>query len=320
MKVVPVQRKSAVLTPSTLACLSKVATVNLTCGCAHGCVYCYTRGYRMYPGEDTVWLYANMAAKLRDELDRRRSLPAVVYFSPSSDLFQPVAEVLDLTYEVLEILFQRKIGVAFLTKGEIPRRHMELLTAHARLVQAQIGLITLDDDVRAACEPGSAPPSVRLAQAAELVAAGVPTRGRLDPILPGVTDDDETFRSLCSALGQAGITAVAASLLFLRPAVSQSLKKHLGDGQMLKRLLDAFASRTRLSIHAENSSITALPADTRREILGRLRAAAGSCGIEVHVCACKNPDIADGDCQIAGRWPAGAGRSGTCPPLRASEG
>ncbi len=133
MKVEPVQRKSAILTPSSLACLSKVATINLTRGCAHRCAYCYTRGYRSYPAEDTVGLYVNTAAKLSDELDRKRRLPRLVYFSPSSDLFQPVPEVLDLAFEVLEILLQRGVAVAFLTKGAIPGRHMRLLTANPRL-------------------------------------------------------------------------------------------------------------------------------------------------------------------------------------------
>jgi hypothetical protein len=43
-----------------------------------------------------------------------------------------------------------------------------------------------------------------------------------------------------------------------------------------------------------------LPADQRRARLARLRALAGSKGIELHVCACKNPDIECGNCRIAG--------------------
>lgn len=43
--VLPAVRKTRVLTPSSLACLAHMPTVNLTAGCAHGCLYCYTRGY-----------------------------------------------------------------------------------------------------------------------------------------------------------------------------------------------------------------------------------------------------------------------------------
>ncbi len=157
--------------------------------------------------------------------------------------------------------------------------------------------------MQAACEPGAAPPRVRLDQARELLAAGVAASGRLDPILPGVTDDDESFRDLSSAFSEAGISSVAASLLFLRPAIVQSLKKNVRDPQILAPLLDAFESKTRLAIHAEKSSVTALPVDIRRGIFERLSPIAARHGIKVHICACKNPDIADGNCQIAGRWP-----------------
>ena len=61
-----VERKSAVLTPSSLACLAHVSTINLTAGCAHECRYCYARGYLTHPGEGRVALYTNTLAKLRE--------------------------------------------------------------------------------------------------------------------------------------------------------------------------------------------------------------------------------------------------------------
>ena len=81
-----------------------------------------------------------------------------MYFSPSSDPFQPVPEVLDTTYNVFEFLLESQIGVAFVTKGQIPERHRKLLAAHAPLVQGgRIGMITLDTAVAAAFEPFAAP-------------------------------------------------------------------------------------------------------------------------------------------------------------------
>ncbi len=66
-------RKSAVLTPSQLPCLSRMPTVNLTSGCAHGCLYCYSRSYSQYPGEAKVVLYGNTLQKLREDLRRKRA-------------------------------------------------------------------------------------------------------------------------------------------------------------------------------------------------------------------------------------------------------
>lgn len=301
MKAVPIERKSAVLTPSSLACLANIATINLTAGCAHRCIYCYTQGYTTAPRHGTIHLYANTATKLTQELQRKRRLPRAVYFSPSSDLFQPVPDVLAMALQVLGILFEWGIGVSFLTKGRIPQRHMDLLKSNASLVQAQIGLTTVDERILGMFEPQAAPPKVRLAQTRELVEAGIATTGRLDPILPGLTDDETSLRDLCCGFAEAGVTTVAASTLFLRPAIMGSLRKSLRDASVRTKLFDAFAERSRLAIHAENSCLTALPQETRRATFERLQAIAAKFGITVRICACKNPDIGSGPCHIAGR-------------------
>jgi len=299
------ERKSAVLTPSSLACLARVPTVNFTAGCAHQCRYCYARGYRTHPGEGKVRFYTNTLAKLREELGRKREKPVAMYFSPSSDPFQPLPEVLNMAYDVFRFLLESGIGVAFLSKGLIPERHRRLLAAHAPLVEGRIGLITLDPAVASAFEPGAAAPEVRLAQAAELIGAGIPVETRLDPILPGVTDGEECLGALCAALAGAGVRKIAASVLFLRPAVIGALRRHLKDQVMLKRLLDRFAGAEPLAIRAKQSRVRAIPTAERVEIIERLKSIAHRHGLEVLVCACKNPDISAGSCHISGRWPRG---------------
>ncbi|MBM4039789.1 MAG: radical SAM protein [Planctomycetes bacterium] len=302
VNVVLAERKTAVLTPSSLACLSQIPTVNLTAGCAHGCLYCYTRSYSSYPGEDKVTFYTNTFDKLRDELTRKRRAPKAVYFSPSSDLFQPLPEVLDLGYEILEFLLGRKIGVAFLTKGLIPERHMRLFEENAPLVRAQLGLITLDGAITGVFEPCAPEPAVRLSQAKRLARAGIKTQMRLDPILPGLTDDAESIGRVCGAVAEAGVKHIAASALFLRPSVADSLKRHIRDPSMLDKLLRAFGQGSRMAIHARNSSVFALPVTTRQQMYERVAHEAQLHGLIVHLCACKNPDLASGSCSIAGEW------------------
>jgi DNA repair photolyase len=189
------------------------------------------------------------------------------------------------------------------TKGQIPERHRNLLAAHSPLVQGRIGLITVDPGIAATFEPGAPTPGVRLAQAAELVGARVPLEARLAPILPGVTDDADCLESLCAALARGGVRKIAASVLFLRPAVTGSLRRHVKDKLMLTRLLDRFAGSEPLAIHAGNSRVQAIPTSARLEIIGRLKSVADRYGLEVLVCACKNPDISRGSCHISGRWP-----------------
>jgi DNA repair photolyase len=277
-------------------------TVNLTAGCAHQCLYCYARGYRCYPGPGRVLVYDNLLEKLRADLNRRRPRPVAIHFSPSSDLFQPVRETLDLAYDVLELVLGRGIGVVLLTKGSIPRRHMNLLAAHAPLVRVEIGIITPQRSLARLVEPGAASPETRLRQIRELLAHGVATRARLDPILPGATDDPDALHALCAALAAVGIREVSASVLFLRPAVLGGLRKGLGQGRRLRRLLAAFEHGKRLVLPGGLAPVLALPAARRRRIYDWLTAIAGQYAIAVHVCGCKNPDLAAGSCNFADHW------------------
>ena len=257
----------------------------------------------MYPGEGKIRFYSNALAKLREEITRKRKKPVAVYFSPSSDPFQPVAEVLDMTYEVFSFLFDSGVGVAFLSKGLIPEKHMKLLAANASQVRAQIGVTTLDGRLAKMFEPLAAAPEVRVRQIKELTRAGVKTQARLDPILPGLTDDADTLNGLCSKLADAGVKELAASALFLRPAVAHSLKRNIRDKDVTQKLLGGFKTGQRLGIHAGRSSVFSLPEAARRAIYARIEKAAKSHGVRVRLCACKNPDIASGSCGIAGEWP-----------------
>jgi DNA repair photolyase len=302
MNVIKVDRKSVVLASSSLACLSHIPTINLTSGCAHGCVYCYTRGYSTHPGEGKVVLYRNTLDKLKEELARKKRRPQAIYFSPSSDLFQPLPEVLELGYDVLEFLFSQEIGVAFLSKGYIPEKTMKLFLNNADKVRAQIGIITLDEDIQRIFEPNTAGLNVRIEQMARLIDGGIAVEARLDPILPGLTDISDVLTLLFSALAKAGVRRAAISALFLRRSVLESLKRNVQNTELLQALLNFYRDAKRMAIHAEHSSVIALPSARREEIYGRVRSAAEKAGIELLICACKNPDIAHGKCNIGGNW------------------
>ena len=294
-------RKSSVLTPSTLACLRHVATINLTAGCAHDCLYCYIRGYRNYPGEARVTLYKNTVEKLRAELLRKRDAVSTVYFSPSSDLFQPVPQVLEMAYQVLQLLFKHGIQVTFLTKGVIPQRHMRLLADHAPLVSAEIGLITLDDAIARLFEPAAARANRRLRQIDEPVRNGIQTEVRLDPIIPGFTDDEASLRELMAAIARRAIKSIAVSTLFFRPAIAGSLRKHL-SAEQFAMLVAAMSMSGRMDIQARNSSVHSASAEVRQRIYAMTRSIGKELGIDVKICACKNPDFAQSSCGIAGQW------------------
>lgn len=300
VSVVWAERKSSVLSSSSLACLAQIPAINLTAGCAHGCIYCYARGYSGFPGEDKVVIYKDILYKLKNELLRRKNRPQAVYFSPSSDIFQPIPEVLELSHSIAEFLLSKDIGIAFLTKGRIPKKTLRLLLEHADKVRAQIGIITNDDAIRSTFEPNTASVNARLEQMAEMVAGGVDIEARLVPILPGITDTVDSVDRLCGAISRAGIKKAAISTLFLRPAIVASLRR-ISDKGILAKLLSSYDDQKRAAIHAHHSSVIPLPRQKREEIYSRFRQGARKYDIALSICGCMNPDIG-GTCNISGKW------------------
>ena len=73
-----------------------------------------------------------------------------------------------------------------------------------------------------------------------LVAAGISTEVRADPILPNVTDDETTFDELCAAIGATGVKRIAASTLFLPPKIRKNLEAAISDKPLLTRLLKSY--------------------------------------------------------------------------------
>jgi DNA repair photolyase len=233
-------------------------------------------------------------------------MPKTVYFSPSSDLFQPIPDVLQTGYEMIKFILEQNLNVAFVTKGVIPDIHFALFQKYPSQIQAQIGLISIDETILAQFEPKAAPPQTRLDQIRRLTESGIATSVRLDPIIPGVTDDDETFTRICEAVSAIGVKMIAASVLFLRPAIKESLRRNISDPAMLQHIMNRFSDAKRLAIHAERSSVTAIPCEERESIYRRLFVIAEKHGLGLHTCGCKNPDIAadqfSRDCRLSGEW------------------
>jgi len=293
-------RKSQALSSSGLACLARVPTVNITRGCAHGCVYCYGQGYRQYPGPDRVVVYGNTAEQVSEELRRKRTKPRAVYFCPSCDAFQPILEVLDQSYRTMKVLLEHGVGVSLATKGVVPDRFITLFATHANLVSAQVGLACLDQSVMRIIEPGAASVAQRIDNVSQLLEAGVAVTVRADPMIHGLTDGHPEISGLLETCSDLGVKDVAASYLFLRPAIRAGLRRGIQDQELLRRILDPYEQCEKLAMRGGASGGIALPASIRREGFERIRDLGERLGIALHMCGCKNPDLTNDRCNLAG--------------------
>ena len=293
-QIVRVQRKSAVLKQPALPCLSRWHTINLLAGCPYGCRYCYARSFRSSPIDGRVHFYENTLDLLRRELPRKRVKPRVVYFSTACEPFAPYDAVLDVLYGVMELLLCRDVRVLVSTKSAIPDRFVALFEAFPGRAFVQVGLTTMDDSIRRTLEPRAGTVDARLTSLRALREHGIAAEARIDPLIPELTDMDESLDLLCRTVAACGVRTAAASYLFLRRALAAAMRMQIGDwsfGDMRQRIY-----RDQIDRYCGGGSVRLPSAEYRRERFSSLKKIASSHGIALRLCRCKNPKLTQDCC------------------------
>ncbi len=288
-EVKAVTRKNAVLRRPSLPCLSRWHTINLLSGCPCACRYCYARSFRSYPGEGRVLFYENTLDLLRRELPRKRAKPDVVYFSTACEPFAPNASVLTTLHGVMKLLLEHGVRILISTKMGVPDRFYPLFERFRALVFVQVGLTTTDDRVRRAVEPRAASVRKRLDVLENLCSHGIPAEARLDPLIPELTDRDESLDALLAAISNCGASTAAASYLFLRRPVTDRMRFSLGSWSFHDMANRIYSGEIRN--YCAGSHIRVADAEYRRERFAALKSIAMSHGIALRLCHCKNPDL-----------------------------
>jgi DNA repair photolyase len=88
-------------------------------------------------------------------------------------------------------------------------------------------ILTLDDDLRKKIEPGASPVEERVATLAELSSKGIRTFAFVGPILPFISDSEETLEPLINKLAKNGVKQILFDRLNLRWGVWASIKNFL---------------------------------------------------------------------------------------------
>lgn len=293
LKVVAWQRRAEVLTRPKLPCLADFHTINLSAGCPNECRYCYAQSYAHHPGWGTVAYYANAKEKLKEELARLRQRPRLVYFSTASEPFLPAPRVLDDMHEIMATLLEMGAALLISSKGLIQDRFIELFSRYPGKVLVQVGITTLDDEARRVIEPRAATVSQRLDNLARLHGAGVGVEARMDPLVPGLTDTDESFKALLPALARAGVSQAVVSFLFLRWGINFPNDLAAGDWstQAMRRRYTH-----KVTDYCGGGTIWLPEAAYRGERLKTLKVIARDSGIAVKLCRCKNSDLPEAQC------------------------
>jgi DNA repair photolyase len=205
-------------------------SLNPYMGCAHRCAFCYVRSFERRadrPADErygtSIRVKVNVAEVLRAELARTSWKREFVAVGAATDPYQPAEGRYRLTRRCLEAFaaFRNPFGV--ITRGPLIVRDVDVLQEASRRAEVSVNfsIPTLDPDVWARTEPGTAPPRQRLRAVRMLVDAGIDAGVGMAPILPGVSDRPEQLEAVVKGARDAGATRLWSGVLYLQPGVRE---------------------------------------------------------------------------------------------------
>jgi DNA repair photolyase len=199
-------------------------------GCVHACHYCYARGTHTWFGlnadedfEQQIFAKMNVAEALARDLSRPSWRGESVAMGTATDSYQPIEAHLKLTRACLETFVRFRNPATVVTKSKLVTRDIDVWLELARVADARVyfSITTLDEAIWRVAEPGTPPPSARLAALRALSEAGVPAGVLMAPVLPGITDSEESIMGVAEAVAESGATTFAALPLRLDPLVRE---------------------------------------------------------------------------------------------------
>jgi DNA repair photolyase len=205
-------------------------TINPYRGCSHQCLYCFARKTHTYLdldyGKDfdtRIVVKVNAGEKLRKELAAPRWKGEHIAMGTNVDPYQRAEGRYRLMPPILEALRDFRNPFSILTKGTLMLRDLGVLAECAEVtdVGTNYSVGTVDRELWRATEPGTPSPRKRLDAVRKLNEAGVACGVLMAPILPFLSDDDETLEETVAAIAEAGATHVSPIVLHLRKGGSR---------------------------------------------------------------------------------------------------
>jgi DNA repair photolyase len=190
-------------------------SLNPFLGCAHACFYCFSRAYHARYREKNVGsdfdrnveVRVNIADLLRKELHRKREGSLAI--GTATDPYQPVEGKYQLTRGCLEALVDHPMPTSIITKGPLVVRDIDVLKRLDEKTDLTVyfSVPCVDEEIVKRTDPGTAPPRQRLRALKMLRDAGLDAAVLCMPVLPGISDSEESLDAAARAASEAGATA-----------------------------------------------------------------------------------------------------------------
>ncbi|MDP2871123.1 MAG: hypothetical protein Q8P31_01055 [Bacillota bacterium] len=266
-------------------CTAERLLINPYNGCSHDCGFCYAHAmpgrFATFVQHGVVTVWEGFDRQVASQLDSLL-VAACGYLSPVTDPFQPVDRRYGLSVAVIREFVRRGLPVEFVTKAAVPDEALEAMHGHPHCF-GQVSLMTLDERLHRALAPGAAGPGVLLDNLRRMRQARLYAVVRVDPVVPGLTDDPDQLRRLVSAARDAGAGHVVASCMDIPLAARKRTLERLAlavpgpdRAAFTRRIEGLYRERIGASQHAAQGY--------RRDLFGFLRGVAGEAAMTFALC------------------------------------
>ena len=177
--------------------------INPYVGCAHACIYCYSRFIKRFTSHQEPWgsfvdVRINIAEVLRKQMCSPKYKGQVIYIGTVTDPYQPLEAKYKLTRKILEVLAGYDNPVVIMTKSALVLRDLDLLRKLKR-PEVCFTVATLNEKWKKLTEPYSSTVKQRLDVAKKLVSCGIRVEAMMGPFWPFFTDAEALFREFKKA-------------------------------------------------------------------------------------------------------------------------
>lgn len=227
-------------------------------GCEFACKYCYARYTHEFMElrdgldfERKIYIKQQAAWLLRRDLRRVKRGEAIA-IGTATDPYQPAERQHRITREILEELAQHKgFEIGIVTKSDLILRDRDVLqrVAEQNRLYVNVTITTLDARLARVLEPRAPRPDLRMDAVQELNRAGIDAGVICAPVLPGITDSEESMEALVAATKKAGGKNIFANPLFLKPCSAAVFMPFLEKEfpALVKQYKERYASRAFVS-------------------------------------------------------------------------
>ncbi len=213
-------------------CTAERLMINPYNGCSNNCFFCYANAmgygyFNIFLKRNILTVFNEFDQAVAKQLDSI-SIAPTGYLSAATDPFQKVNEKYRLSEKIITEFNKRGLPIEIVTKSRIPDETIELLKGNKNNF-AQVTILTPNESIRQKVIPYAADTRTLDDNIERLVRAGISTVVRIDPIIPGVTDNKIDLEFMIQRYAGMGAKHIITSVMDVPTNIKQRITDRLSS-------------------------------------------------------------------------------------------